>query len=446
MNFVFNCFLCFCFLTLYGCLKSENPENTPRIGEFYIFENDIPIYETIDRGKRIGKVKIGDSLEIVEGNVPDKKKGFWYKVIHKGKFGFIPMNEELQKKLLAFGYKNEKGRITASSLRVRDKPSLNGNIIGSVRKDTFVEILGQGFIYEKIDSKYDTWMKIRTSEGLVGYSYAGYISKFQNSDLNEVDATKIYGFIEIIEDPEYFVQPGGREVTNLDPSPCGYNKVEEMPRNGTIHLTESKYKDQGITYYKIEYNDDSDGCYYGYRGWISEKQVIYFDDIYSYTLKKYGAEFNKKFLDVINQHSNQELNVKTLTIIESQFAVKEPGYVFYEVNGDNLYYEYKGKYHFAGKVSGEIGDINNDGTMEIIQGGGCGCLCSEALVSVWNDGKIETIFRESPAGQLQWFIESPYLIAIRYEDSLTETEGEITHYELKNNRLMKIEGPLELGH
>jgi hypothetical protein len=80
---------------LYGCLKSENPENTPRIGEFYIFENDIPIYETIDRGKRIGKVKIGDSLEIVEGNVPDKKKGFWYKVIHKGKFGFIPMNEEI---------------------------------------------------------------------------------------------------------------------------------------------------------------------------------------------------------------------------------------------------------------------------------------------------------------------------------------------------------------
>ncbi|MCZ8155978.1 MAG: SH3 domain-containing protein [Leptospira sp.] len=438
MNLFYALSLIVSFVMIGTCSRKEKIENLPRIGEFYIYKSALPVYESADRTKIISKVNVGDKVEIVESNIPDKIKGFWYKVIHTDKVGYIPLSEETSKNLVAFLFKSEQGRITASSLRIRETPDLTGKVLGSVPKGTIVQILSQGLVYEKIDDKFDTWMKIKTDEGVIGYSYAGYISKNLDPDTDEVDATRISAYVEIIEEPKYLVRPGGRDLTDQDPAPCGTNSMGMMPGVGGIHKTEFKYTEEGVTYYKIEYAEDSHGCYDSYRGWISEKQVVYIDDIYKYTSQKYGSEYDKAFLDVINENSNRELNVKTLKVEPSEFKVKEPGYTFYEVQYGRIYYKYKGNYYYAGEGWGDLVDVNNDGTNEIISGGDCACMCSEARVTVWNNGKLETIFNEYPEASLRWEVGNNYLTAIRSADYDYESKGVETYYEIKNNMLNQL--------
>jgi len=427
-------------LFLLTCSKKINVSELPKIGEFYIYKNDITLYENPDRGKVISKVNIGDKLEIVETNIPDKVKGFWYKAVHGDKVGFIPLSEETSKHLVAFLYKTEKGRITASSLRIRETPDLNGKIMGSLPNGAIVDVLSQGLVYEKIDDKFNTWMKIRSEAGILGYSYAGYISKNLDPDSDDVaDATPINAYIEIKEEPIYLVRPGGREVTDTDPAPCGNNSLGSMPKMGDLHKTEFKYSENGITYFKVEYAEDSHGCYDSYRGWISEKQVTFVEDIYKYTAEKYGDQFDRAFLDVINENVNRELNVKTLTVEHSNFKVKEPGYTFYQVHYGHIYYKYKGTYHYAGEGWGELVDINNDGTNEIISGGDCACMCSEARIVVWNKGKLEKIFGEYPTASLRWKVGDNFITAIRTLDYGYDSEGEETYYEFKNNMLNPLQ-------
>lgn len=429
------------FNVILSCKKKENIAELPKVGEFYIYKNDIPIYENPDRGKVIDKINFGEKVEIVKAKVPDKVKGFWYKAVHGDNIGYIPLMEETNKNLVAFIYKNEKGRILASSLRIRETPNLKGKVLGAVPKGTIVDILSQGLVYEKIDDKYDTWMKIKTSEGITGYSYAGYITRDLNADLDVPNAEHIIGFVEIKDNPHYLVLPAGREVLGSDPAPCGENFVRLLPNSGDIHKTFFKYSVDGITYYKIEMSYPYQ-CYESYRAWISEKEVVFVEDIYKYTLEKNGSKFNKNFLDVINENTKGELNVKTLEIEPFNFKIKERGYTFYKVNDYKLFYRFQDTYHYAGNISGEIVDINRDGTDEIISDGFCGCLCDEASVTVWNGTKLETIFSELPqgSGSLKWEIGNQFIIMKRdfYSyDKQTNLYSE-TYYELKDNKLLPL--------
>ena len=425
-------------INFFSCKKKVDVSSFPKIGEFYIYKSDVPIYESPDRGKVIDRVKLGEKVEIVETNIPDKVKGFWYKSIHGENVGYIPLQEETNKNLVAFIYRKERGRITASSLRIRETPDLKGKVLGAVPKGTLVDILSQGLVYEKIDDKYDTWMKIHTDEGITGYSYAGYISKNLDPESDEVDAEPINGYVEINEDPNYLVRPGGREVKDSDPAPCGYNMIGSLPQKGIIHKIEYKYIEDGTTYYKIEGGDDSHGCYESYRAWISEKQVLFVEDIYKYTLEHYGAKFDKAFLDVINENVNGQLNVKTLNIEPSTFKVKEPGYTFYTVHNAHMYYKYNGSYYYAGEGWGEYVDVDGDGTNEIISAGDCACMCSEARVIIWNGNKLEKIFEEYPQASLRWEVGKNFLTAIRSEDFSENSNGQETYYEIKNNQLLPL--------
>ena len=420
-------------------LSKEDISKLPKIGEFYIYKSNIPIYESPNRAKQIDKVNIGEKLFILETKIPDTVQGFWYKVLHGDTLGFIPLSEETNKHLVAFLYQQERGRIIASSLRIRETPDLKGKVLGSVPKHTIIDILWQGLVYEKIDDKYDTWMKIQTDSGLLGYSYAGYISKNLDPDLDEVEAESIYGYVEIKESPTYLVRPGGREVKDSDPAPCGYNAIGSLPQQGVIHKTLFKYVDKGITYYKIESAEDSHGCYESYRGWISENQVTFISDIYKYTFENYGSKFDKQFLDVINENVNHELNVKTLVIEPFNFKVKEPGYTFYKVHGGHVYYLYNNQYHYAGYGGwGDLVDIDSDGTNEIISGGDCACMCSEARVVIWNGSKLDTIFQEYPTASLRWETGKNFLTAIRSSSYDNSEPGEKTYYEIKNNQLVEL--------
>lgn len=109
-----------------SCKNKVIVTELPKVGEFYIYKNDIPIYETPDRGKVIDKINLGEKVEIVEAKIPDKVKGFWYKAVHGDNIGYIPLMEETNKNLVAFIFKNEKGRILASSLRIRETPNSKG--------------------------------------------------------------------------------------------------------------------------------------------------------------------------------------------------------------------------------------------------------------------------------------------------------------------------------
>jgi hypothetical protein len=285
-------------------------------------------------------------------------------------------------------------------------------------------------------------MKIKTTEGITGYSYAGYITKDLNADLDVPNAEHIIGFVEVKDNSHYLVLPAGREVLASDPAPCGYNLVNSLPQPGDIHKTLFKHLAKGITYYKIENANDSHGCYDSYRAWISEKEVIFVEDIYKYTLEKYGSKFNKNFLDVINENEKGELNVKTLEIEPFNFKIKEGGYTFYQVNGHQIYYKFQDTYHYAGFFNGEIVDINGDGTDEMIADGFCACLCGEASVTVWNGHKFEQIFSEDsfePVGRnKKWELGNKYISLKRSSDDTQTNVYSETYYELKDNKLLPL--------
>ena len=396
------------------------------IGEIFFYKDDVVMYEKSEVSPIVKKFKKTDIVKIIETRIKNSKypDSMFYKVYFENQFGYIPTDSEIKKDMFAFLYSNVQGKIKASSLRLRETPDLNGKVITSIPKAEIVDIIWQGEYYQEIDDKYDTWFKIKTKEGKIGYSYAGYISKNLNIDLNSFDdiADSIYGYIEIIKPPIYYSRYKTK-VTSDYSTPCGKNDLSYLPKEGSfVKVEQIAIINNEKFYLVIGSTDEFNGCYSGYKGWVSEDDVMFIQDIYEYTYQKYGSKFDKKFLDVINKSIGGELNVTYLVIEDFEVNLNEK-YKFFKVFSDYIFYLNEDNYYFAGQILGNAVDINQDGIDEIVNPSGASCCqCQPASISIWNGKEFKKIYSESGGG---------YGISLEFNDKIIIEK--ITGYETNNS-------------
>ncbi len=450
MRFILLLFLIFSF----ECKKNLIPESEKKpIGEFFFYNDEVAVFEKPELSPILKKFIKFDSVKILETKIKDIKNPqlMFYKVYFGEQFGYVPIISEIQKNMFAFLYAttNTKAKIKASSLRIRETPDLDGKVIAAIPKGEIVEILWEGQLFEKIDLKYDTWMKIKTKDGKVGFSYAGYMTKNLNEQENyfSTNAGPIQGYVELKSNPT-LLSDKGSELKTDDPSPCGYTILATVPKIGEIVPVKEISSLNKEKFYLIEGVDNDYRCYGGYRGWISEKDVLYVEDIYKYTSEKYGSKFDKKFLEVINENYNGKLNVKTLLIEDFQYRVKEK-YKFYKVNYNKIFYLKNGQYFIAGNYINidEVVDIDKDGNEEIVKKeGSCGCDCGFAWILVWNGNELKEIYNKYPKN-LDTIIELEFKDKLvienikEFERSKSyhpDSVPKVTtnHYEIKNFELV----------
>lgn len=422
------------------------------IGEIFFYKDDVVMFEKPEVSPILKKFKKTDKVYILATRINYEKKAnqMFYKVYYKNQFGYIPFNSEFKKEIFAFLYSlsSTDARIIASSLRLRETPDTNGKVIAQIPKGELVEIISEGQYFEKIQNKYDTWFKIQTKDGKIGYSYAGFMTKNLDNELNksytyfEDNINKDFGlgYIEIIKEPVYYTYYK-MKVQLGDSTPCGvFNGNEFFPKLGDIVPIENVARINGEFFFLVE--DGENNCvggYNGYKGWISEKDVFFVKDIYEYTSEKYGSKFDKKFLEAINKIYHEPLNVKTLNVKELPIKVKE-NYKFYEINYFYIYYLKDGEYYFAVslKENGSLKflDINKDGNVEIInEEGTSSCISTSALIYIWNGKEFKEIYNNSNNINLEFknkiIIEN--FISERYQDEDWKSKiTKINYYEIKN--------------
>ncbi len=460
-----NKILRFLFLILilvsFNCKKNSISESEKKlIGEIFFYNDDVVMFEKPEASPILKKFVKTDSVKILETKITDIKnpQSMYYKVYFGEQFGYIPIISEIKKNMFAFLYAHPdtKAKIKASSLRIRETPDLNGKVITAIPKSEIVEILWEGQLFEKIDLKYDTWMKIKTKEGKTGFSYAGYMTKNleENLDPNFIsfddNSELISGYIELKEFPVYFTSYNV-EVKKGDQSSCGEVDLKAFPKQEEIHQVQAIAKVKDEKFYLVEGFNEDHGCYNGYKAWISEKQVTFVEDIFKYTSEKYGQNFDKKFLEDINKSYNGKLNVKTLTIEDFPIQVKEK-YKFFKVNNRDIFYLKKGEYYYAEGVYGitenKIEDVDQDGNEELVNPYGyiCVCMCVSPPVSlkVWTGSGFKEIYLNNPMNKIELEFKDKLVI-----ENLTEYDGDpyssdpnrkpkltTNYYEIKNFELV----------
>jgi len=73
--------------------------------------------------------------------------------------------------------KEETYRVTASVLRLREKPDTKSKIVAGITTGTKVTIIEETAIKETINSIRAAWVKIKTADGKTGYVFSGYLEK-----------------------------------------------------------------------------------------------------------------------------------------------------------------------------------------------------------------------------------------------------------------------------
>jgi len=68
-----------------------------------------------------------------------------------------------------------RGVLNDSQVRVRENPSLQAGVLGTLSKADKVEVLDRSKIKTKIDKMNDYWYKVRAANGLEGWMYGAYI-------------------------------------------------------------------------------------------------------------------------------------------------------------------------------------------------------------------------------------------------------------------------------
>jgi hypothetical protein len=78
------------------------------------------------------------------------------------------------------------GVFNDSNVRVREYPKLESVQLGKLNEGTVVKILEMSSEKMRIDDMNDYWYKIKTKEGLIGWSYGHFINLESNFDQSEV--------------------------------------------------------------------------------------------------------------------------------------------------------------------------------------------------------------------------------------------------------------------
>jgi hypothetical protein len=263
----------------------------------------IPVYKDFNLGSPIIEYLANNSEIAVTGFFKTKREEIildWIKVQTTKFKGYVPGSYLIQQGLSVFNELDEKktGMITASYLRVREKPSLTAKVITQVPRGSTVTILMEGITLQTIEDRTDKWVQVQTSDGKIGFSFKGFIQDVLEKDLSELDS----GYIELTSlEIKYWKNPGWI----LIPEPIKDNSddicrlsLTAYPKARAILKVSAKAIIDSKTYYKMEHHNPGcdNACPCGHfdfeETWFSEEHVKYISeaDISNYTLAKYESK------------------------------------------------------------------------------------------------------------------------------------------------------------
>jgi hypothetical protein len=78
------------------------------------------------------------------------------------------------------GTRDGKYRVKIQKLLLREKPSINSKVLSSLIIDSELELISETDVLSTINGMNKKWYKVKTINGLIGYVYSGYLTKYDN--------------------------------------------------------------------------------------------------------------------------------------------------------------------------------------------------------------------------------------------------------------------------
>lgn len=369
-----------------------------------------------------------EKIEILSKQVQDTKikaeGAMWYKVRYKDLVGFVSYDEEgIRQNISTFepAAQGAVGIVSATNLRIRETPGLQGNVLKVLPRGTVVDIVAYGSIYQKIEGKQDRWVEVATPDGKKGFAFAGFLRWGSRSNLVEDekgaallgDSQSLDTHIEITaKSPEFLSAPGGASVTANDPSPCGEkSQLELLPKQGdTIKIHESQTADDKTYYHFTITSGGVNFCDGGVTAWIAADQVQLISDLFAHTIDKEHPQ--KQLLAEANAVLGGNLNARKAEIKSLPNLTGLPDRQFWLVTGKSgecnsgycpstgLVMEQDGKkFTLLGKMNNPfVEDLDKDGIQEIITTESERASVTSTLYA-YRNGSYEKVFQNDSMGQ-----------------------------------------------
>lgn len=294
-------------LSLPNCKKSWNGTKYEiPLAAYVVSTSALNVYSAPDLSAKVVKSLPSNSeFKILEHKIvnPAFEKIRWYKISLENEIAFLSEQVEEKKEISSFQElsKPEEAFVFASSLRVRKNPSLTGEVITSLPRNTKIEILANGIQSEEIDGKNDKWVKIKTNDGKIGFCFRGYLLFSLNPEWKE----EAYpGYIKI-KNSNVLQFPTGEKFNDKEKSET-INFHFSVAEN-FIYPVKTKATVNGKTFYSVEesfsncgqFDCEGNGIVYF---WIAEEDVDYFNSsISEYTFKEFGFENEDLFKYVVSK-------------------------------------------------------------------------------------------------------------------------------------------------
>jgi|GEM_PF-2403119 len=372
------------FLVLFSVSCKKEKNLTKSLTSYVIGNSTVSLYEKMDvTSKIVLSLKLNSDFQILEKDIPDSvnKKLSWFKVSYSDKVAYVSMREYESNNISIFEAEKstEPYYVLASSLRLRKSPTLTGEIITNLPKNTQVTILEKSVKSQQIDGKYDYWVKVKTQDGKMGYSYRGYLITGLHPEWKEEVAN---GYMVIKDTSELLDAPAGEKVESSESDPNLFDVIKV----GDIVPALTKATVNGKVYYQVKdrYTETElqsmlrDGNIFF---WIEASKVDYFGpSVADYTKEKFGFDneglFNALKANIGNKFDTRKVTTKPMGANESGYSflyVKIDSNTAIYKGYDNLsriYQEHNGEYSeiFSETTGGwnsiEFYDFNKDGIEE----------------------------------------------------------------------------------
>jgi hypothetical protein len=400
------------------------------------------VYSTPDlRTKPIHTLSSNSEFKILEHGIINLafEKIRWFKIKKDSVEGFLS-EQVLEKREIASFEESplpEEAFVSASSLRVRKNPSLTGEVIASLPRNTRVEILSKGKTLEQIDNKYDAWVRIKTADGKIGFCFRGYLIFGLNPDWNEV---VFPGFIEIKSEKAILKSPEGEKFSDKDFEGNGVANYFQTVMANFIYPVETKATIGEKVFYSVmeSYSECEPfgGCISGIvQFWIPAEDVKYFDTSLSdYTLQKYGDE-NQAILNYAKAKLGADIDVRNIKIEPAGENAEGISFLILNVSLDTPYnkMEAPGYYGILQNKNGEYSEIYkvSDSMAGISTHDFDSDGVSEFIINSGGRGSSNSVFYSIKDKRLNQLLELTSGEA--YDDAKGSYYG---NYEIKENKVI----------
>lgn len=372
------------FLVLFSVSCKKGNQLAKPLTSYVVGSSTVSLYEKMDvTSKILLSLKQNTEFQILEKDIPDpvNEKLSWYKIAYNDKLAYVSKAGYYDNSISIFEAEKstEPYYVLASSLRLRKSPTLTGEIITNLPKNTQVTILEKSVSSQQIDGKYDYWVKVKTQDGKIGFSYRGYLITGLHPEWKEEVAN---GYMVIKDTSELLDAPAGEKVESSESDPNLFDVIKV----GDIVPALTKATVNGKVYYQVKdrYTETElqsmlrDGNIFF---WIEASKVDYFGpSVADYTKEKFGFE-NEGLFKALKAKIGNRFDTRNVTI--KPMGSNESGYSFLYVKIDTntaiykgydnlsrIYQEHNGEYSeiFSETTGGwnsiEFYDFNKDGIEE----------------------------------------------------------------------------------